>query len=108
MITNKYINIVLYDIPMDSKEAQKEYRLFRNSLIQFGYYQLQESVYACKVNDKTKIIQHKEQLRLVSPQNANIRMLFVTRKQFDTMYIIAGEKSIYENILQKDNIIIDF
>lgn len=107
MTINRYINLIFYDIPVNTGTYQKEYSKFRKYLLQNGYYQIQESVYACKIPNKERALYHKHIIECLAPKKAQIRMLLCTRKQFESMYVLAGEASLYEQILLDDRIRID-
>ena len=107
MSINRYINIVFYDISICGSETVKEYTRFRKYLLRNGYYQIQESVYACKVANKEKAMTHKKELIKIAPMRSQIRMLLCTKTQFQSMYILSGELSLYEQILLNDNLMLE-
>lgn len=107
MSSNGYIGMVFYDISVLDLKMRKKYDKFRKNLLRKGFYQLQESVYICKYNYKATINLHLEELRMLAPKEANVRMLILTQVQFNAMEVIAGEKNFYENILTQDNLILE-
>lgn len=104
MTINRFVNIIFYDIPVKSERYQQEYTRFRKYLLQNGYYQLQESVYACKLPSKERALHHKDIILALAPKKSQIRMLLCTKKQFKSMYVLSGELSLYERILLDDAI----
>ncbi len=106
-ISKGYIGLLFYDIPMENSKMRKEYQIFRKAIIKIGYYQIQESVYACKINYKATRDSQIKELKMIAPIGANIRFLFLTKLQYKNMFLISGEATFNENILLKDNFILE-
>lgn len=106
-INENYIGMVMYDIPVDDSKARREYIDFRKSLLRKGYYQIQESIYVCKIAYESTIKSHQAELKKLSPKNSNIRMIVLTKNQFNSMHVIAGRKTFFERILSKERQIIE-
>ena len=106
-INESYIGMVMYDIPIDDSKARREYTDFRKSLLGKGYYQIQESIYVCKIAYESTIKLHQSELKKLSPKNSNIRMIILTKNQFNSMYVIAGRKTFFESILSQERQIIE-
>ena len=107
MSTNDYIIMIMYDIPINNNKDRKDYVNFRKILLKKGYYQLQESIYICKVSYKSTITSHQLEMKKLAPKDSNVRMLVLTKNQFNSMYIIAGEKTFFESILSEERKIIE-
>lgn len=108
MSTNEsYIGMVMYDIPVDDGKARREYTDFRKNLLGKGYYQIQESIYVCKIAYESTIKLHQAELKKLSPKNSNIRMIILTKNQFNSMHVIAGRKTFFESILSQERQIIE-
>lgn len=86
-------SILFYDLPMDSEYQIKVYNRFRNNLIKLGYSMIQNSVYIKVLNSKTISIQHLEKLKKITPKQGNIRVLILTEKQYQDMFILSGIKT---------------
>ena len=106
-INTSYVGMVMYDIPVNDNKSRKKYELFRKTLLRKGYYQIQESIYVCQFSYKSTIIAHQLKLKSIAPKNSNIRMLTLTKSQFNSMFVIAGEKTFIEEILTNDKVIIE-
>lgn len=106
-INKGYIGLLFYDIPVQDHKMRKSYEIFRKTIKKYGYYQIQESVYACKFNYKNTANTHIKRLQKVAPIGANIRMLILTKIQFNNMLVISGEISFNEKILAMDNLILE-
>jgi len=84
----------LFDLPVDSPKARREYTRFRASLLKEGFRMLQFSVYAryCDSEDKTNIIKKRLNTRL--PPAGQVRFLAVTDHQFGKMQVYHGKTSV--------------
>lgn len=106
-INSGFIGMVMYDISVQNGIMRKEYLNFRNELLRKGYYQIQESIYICKFKHKSTSILHIRELKNIAPARSNVRMLTLTKTQFNQMEIIAGEKTFNEEILTTDHLILE-
>jgi len=68
--------LAMFDLPTDTKKARREYALFRKSLLRDGFTQMQYSVYARHCPSK---------------ENAEVRVVTITDKQFERMQIFWGK-----------------
>lgn len=107
MNTNSYIVMVLYDIPVTSYTQRKKYVYFRNKLLEQGYYKLQESIYVCKYSYREIIERDVGILKKFIPKNSNIRILILTKTQFNNMKVLSGDKSFFEKILTEEKLILE-
>ena len=102
----EYIGIIMYDLPMQTKNDLLRYKNFRKKLIEKGYYQLQKSVYIMKSKTKEKIELVEKQLTIIAPKNSSIRSIILTEEQFQKIKILVGDKTIGEKVL--NNRILEF
>lgn len=102
----EYIGIIMYDLPMQTKNDLLRYKNFRKKLIEKGYYQLQKSVYIMKSKTKEKIELVEKQLMIIAPKNSSIRSIILTEEQFQKIKILAGDKTMGEKVL--NNRILEF
>lgn len=92
--------ILMFDLPSVEKNEKKDYQIFHKELIKNGYFMMQYSVYCKPINFTRKIKTEVEKLRKKIPKQGNVRVLMVTEKQYEDMYIILGNKNaneIYNN-----------
>ncbi|MGL5042736.1 MAG: CRISPR-associated endonuclease Cas2 [Culicoidibacterales bacterium] len=106
-ISNKFIYMVMYDIPIQTSKDAKAYRTFRKCLLNFGAYQLQESIYIIHLNNKAKSKKIYNELVILAPKEANIRGLIMTQSNFEAMEVISGEVSIGEKLIKRTYRIIE-
>lgn len=102
----EYIGIIMYDLPMQTKNDLLRYKNFRKKLIEKGYYQLQKSVYIMKSKTKEKIELVEKQLTIIAPKNSSIRSIILTEEQFQKIKILVGNKTMGEKVF--NNRILEF
>jgi CRISPR-associated protein Cas2 len=98
--------IILYDLPMDNKDAVRQYTLFRKRIIRMGFSMLQYSIYVKVVLNEagyTKIIRN---IQNDLPDYGNVRILKVTEKQFSTMKFLRGRSSLQEELISEKPVIV--
>ena len=85
--------LVLFDLPVMTKEERRLATQFRQFLLNDGYYMLQYSVYARLCNSVENAESHFRRLAREAPQSGSIRCLIVTEKQYASMRLIAGKRA---------------
>jgi CRISPR-associated protein Cas2 len=82
----------MFDLPVDTKMARREYALFRKRLLEKGFSMLQLSVYArhCASEDSAGAI--RKEVRDLLPPRGQVRLLMVTDAQFGKMEVFNGKK----------------
>lgn len=85
--------LVFFDLPTESLENKKSYRVFRKFLIKKGFLMLQESVYCKLALNQSVSGAIVEAVRKNSPSDGVVQILVITEKQFAKMEYICGEKS---------------
>lgn len=95
--TRRYMRmLVLFDLPVTTREKRRAYTLFRRFLIQDGYDMIQWSVYARMVNGMDDAEKHLKRLANNLPQEGSIRCLQVSEKQFANMKLLLGTRKFQE------------
>jgi len=84
--------IALFDLPVDSKEARKEYTRFRKALIKDGFAQMQYSVYLRHASSRENADVHARRVEQAVPPEGEVRVFTITDKQFSRMRVFWGEK----------------
>ena len=80
--------LVMFDLPVQTSDEQKQYRYFRKYLISSGFMMMQESIY-CKLALNQGAAMHA--VKRNKPKSGLVQILTVTEKQFSKMEIIVGE-----------------
>ena len=83
--------IVMFDLPVDTKKARRNYARFRKKLLKDGFDMLQYSVYGrhCASEENAKV--HTQRVESAIPPDGEVRVLTVTDKQFERMRIFWGK-----------------
>lgn len=85
--------IVFFDLPTETYEERKEYRNFRQLLINSGFLMMQESVYSKLALNNSVVNSVREKIITNKPKKGLIQMLVVTEKQFTNIEYIQGESN---------------
>ena len=96
--------VLMFDLPVENKSQQKEYRIFHKHLIKNGFLMLQYSVYVrfCTNDSMASLCIARVQKKL--PREGNVRILKITENQFNQMIVLSGEKSEREKIEKENNL----
>jgi CRISPR-associated protein Cas2 len=82
--------LVMFDLPVLTKEQRKRATGFRKDLLDDGYFMVQFSVYARACPDPDRIDKHRERLKKFIPPAGNVRVLFLTDVQWSRGECICG------------------
>lgn len=84
--------VAMFDLPVDNRIARRRYTQFRKLLLDCGFQQLQYSVYArCCESQASATVQRNQIVREL-PKTGNVRLLFITDRQFGKMEIYLGKR----------------
>jgi CRISPR-associated protein Cas2 len=83
--------LVMFDLPTDTKEARKRYTTFRGALLADGFVKMQYSIYMrhCPSEENAEV--HFRRIKKEVPEEGEVRILQVTDKQFERMKIFYGK-----------------
>ena len=98
--------ICFFDLPTETAVEKRAYRYFRKHLLENGFEMLQYSVYirACPNREYAK--KYYRRLREKAPLNGHIRLLMITEKQFDDMFLIIGTKTHQEEVIGSHRLVV--
>lgn len=85
--------MVFFDLPTETGEDRRNYRLFRKSLIKSGFIMLQESVYCRMISSPSVEQSVKNSVNKSKPPKGIVQLLTVTEKQFSKMEYIVGNST---------------
>lgn len=91
--------LCLFDLPTETKAEQRSYRIFRKALIEHGFQMIQYSVYSRALPNRSALKKYEAILKRYAPLNGNIRLLYVTERQYDEMILLTGSKSRQEEVV---------
>ncbi|GJQ29522.1 MAG: hypothetical protein HBSAPP03_14060 [Phycisphaerae bacterium] len=81
----------LFDLPVTTKQARKQYARFRKALLCRGFTMLQYSVYARHCASEEFAEGVRDDVRAVLPPEGQVRLLAVTDRQFGKMEVYFGK-----------------
>lgn len=108
MNENSYKNMrlmVLFDMPVQTKDELREYRKFRDYIMDDGFMMLQYSVYVRYCPNDSDAIKHIDRVLKKQPKYGNVRILKITENQFSAMIVVAGEKSEQEQCIGPEQLL---
>lgn len=82
---------VLFDLPVDTASARREYACFRKKLLKAGFMRVQFSVYARVCASEEAAEAHARRVEANVPPDGEVRMLCITDKQFARQRIFWGK-----------------
>jgi CRISPR-associated protein Cas2 len=82
----------MFDLPVDSKQARKDYTRFRKTLLQLGMTMMQFSVYAKALPSEEAGDCLSTVVHMALPPKGEVRILKVTDRQFGKMEVYAAKK----------------
>ena len=86
--------IVMFDRPVDSKQARRRYTVFRKGLVRDGFLQMQYSVYLRHASSRENAEVHMSRVEATVPPEGEVRVLTVTDKQFERMRVFWGKSRV--------------
>ncbi|PLR75181.1 CRISPR-associated endonuclease Cas2 [Bacillus sp. V3-13] len=98
--------LLFFDLPMNTKQERRVYTKFRKYLISRGFTMLQFSVYAKIFPNRISLFQYIDGLKRNLPSQGSIRIMAVTEKQYEKMIVLVGGKSIQEEMITEDPMVI--
>lgn len=83
--------MTMFDLPTDTKQARREYALFRKHLLRDGFRMLQYSVYIRHCPSKENAAVHIQRIASHTPPDGEVRIITITDKQFERMSVFWGK-----------------
>ncbi|MBS0210679.1 MAG: CRISPR-associated endonuclease Cas2 [Planctomycetes bacterium] len=83
--------VTMFDLPVDTKQARREYARFRKFLLEDGFRRMQFSVYCRPCPSEENAVVHQRRVKGRLPPDGEVRMLTITDKQFERMQIFWGK-----------------
>jgi CRISPR-associated protein Cas2 len=82
--------MVAFDLPVKDKEERKTATRFREWLLDDGYQMMQFSVYIRPCVTYARMETHIRRVKAVIPNEGEVRVLFITKAQWERSHIIRG------------------
>lgn len=84
--------VTMFDLPVDTKKARREYAQFRKFLLQDGFTRMQFSVYARHCPSDENAAVHIGRVARRVPPDGEVRIITITDKQFERMRVFWGKR----------------
>ncbi len=84
--------VALFDLPVDTKIARRNYARFRKFLLKDGFLMMQFSVYARHCPSEENALVHMQRVEANTPPDGEVRIITITDKQFERMRIFLGKR----------------
>lgn len=98
--------LCMFDLPVETEEERRAYRIFRKNLMQEGFVMMQYSVYVRVCPSREYANRLENRIKQFIPREGNVRLLCVTEKQYSDMKLLVGSPSIAETVLGTERLII--
>lgn len=96
----------MFDLPMETKSERRAYTKFRKSLLEQGFTMLQYSVYQRPVPNRQSAKKYEHLLKKSLPMNGEIRLMYISEKQFQDMKLLIGSRSHQEEKVGNNEMVI--
>ncbi len=84
--------VVMFDLPVDTRRARREYALFRKFLLSDGFTMMQYSVYIRHCASQENADVHIQRIEHHIPPDGEVRVVVLTDKQFERMRVFWGKR----------------
>ena len=84
--------VAMFDLPVDTKAARRQYALFRKSLLKDGFAKMQFSVYIRHCASEENADVHVQRVERALPPDGEVRLITITDKQFERMRVFWGKR----------------
>jgi len=85
--------MVAFDLPVGSKIERKRASDFRKFLIDDGFLMMQFSIYIRPCVSYARQVTHVKRVRERLPEEGSVRIIFITRAQWERSYVMHGNPS---------------
>ena len=82
--------LVMFDLPVLTDEERKTASRFRKDLLDDGYLMIQWSIYARPCVTYEQMDTHIAQVKAITPQAGNVRLMFITDEQWGKSVTVIG------------------
>ena len=98
--------LCMFDLPVETEEQRRAYRIFRKNLIQEGFVMIQYSIYVRICPSREYANRLENRIKKGIPQEGNVRLLCVTEKQYVDMKLLVGSRQTAETAIGTGRLII--
>lgn len=83
---------IMFDLPVDTRKARKNYAKFRKQLLDEGFQMMQYSIYSRYCASEEVSTKFAGQIQKNLPPAGQVRFMAVTDRQFGKMKVFYGKK----------------
>lgn len=83
--------MVMFDLPVTTPQARREYTSFRNYLLDHGFVMSQYSVYFRMLSSKDKVGKLEKKISKRVPPNGHVQIISITDKQYEQIKVFYGD-----------------
>lgn len=98
--------MVIFDMPVKTDAEKREYRKFRDYIMDDGFVMLQYSVYTRFCPNDSDAGKHVDRILKKKPKYGNVRIIKVTENQYASMVMVVGEQSEQEQAISPEQLVI--
>ncbi len=98
--------LCMFDLPTETQQDKKYYRVFRKELLANGFVMLQYSIYYRTVPNRSAAKKFEGTLKRITPPSGEIRLLYVSEKQFEDMKLLVGVRSHQEEKVGNNRLVV--
>lgn len=98
--------ILMFDLPVETKQQRRIYSKFRKRLLENGFLMMQYSIYVKSVINRDAATLSVNQIKQFLPREGHVRALMITEKQYEKMQILLGEEDKNSVILGENRTIL--
>lgn len=84
--------VAMFDLPVDSPSARRQYARFRKALLKDGFAMMQFSVYIRHCASRENAEVHMSRVEYAVPPDGQVRVLTITDKQYERMRVFWGKR----------------
>jgi CRISPR-associated protein Cas2 len=88
--------MVLFDLPVLTKQQRKQATKFRKSLLDYGFSMAQYSVYYKLIPSKDIVDAYVNKIQTALPQSGKVDILMITDKQYENIISFSGSAKEHE------------
>ena len=98
--------VVIFDLPVETKEEKRVYRKFVKYLKNEGYIRIQYSVYSKLCINNDACYTASKRLKESAPSNGDVRYMVITENQYLSIVNVNNTYTLQEQITSIDRTII--
>jgi len=95
----------MFDLPVDTPNEKRQYRIFRKELLKNGFTMLQYSIYCRAIPNRSAGKKYETAIKRFLPIQGEVRLMAVSEKQFNDMKVLVGSRSKQEVLVGNKDLV---